>query len=253
MCECKLHMGQNHPQLEKSKQPWVPSKNYGARNRVFSQKQSGARKRESINKHKGRDQGKPRRFTTNPFLQQSVLLSPTVVPGSTLENWTVKETPSLPPIGLIVSWRELVTVCGYDWPQCSQSRERQRLVRATKMPPPMRHIFLPMLISSFLKPHSYSVVRPYQGNKSWEIPESTNVLHIASCDLSALQQGEESLRGSNPYRMVCNEPSACIFTPGLDCRPQCELYAILCAVKVSQLGSHPLWCLPLPRAIHCLW
>lgn len=88
-------------------------KNYGARNRALSQKQSGARKLENTNKHKGRDQGKPRRFTTNPFPQQSVLLSTTVVPGSTLENWTMKETLSLPPMGLIVSWRELVTVCGW--------------------------------------------------------------------------------------------------------------------------------------------
>lgn len=86
------------------------AKNYRARNRVFSQKQSEARKLENINKHKGRDQGKPRRFTTNPFPPQSVLPSTTVVPGSTLENWTMKETPSLPPMGLIVSWRELVTV-----------------------------------------------------------------------------------------------------------------------------------------------
>lgn len=97
-----------------------------------------------------------------------------------LENWTKKETPSLSPMGLIVCWHELTTCVGVDMAYLNvhSQREKQRLVKAAKMPPPMKHVILPMLTSSFLKPHSYSIVRPYHGNKSWEIPESTDVLHI---------------------------------------------------------------------------
>lgn len=168
------------PQPEKSKEPWVPSKNHGARNRVFSWKQSGARKIE--NKHKGHDQGKPRSFTTSPFPQQSVLLGTTVVPGSTivvLENWTMKETPSLPPVGLIVYWHELTACVGVDMTDLKvhSQRERQRWVKAAMMPPPMKQTLLPMLTSSFLKPQLLNS-QVIHGNKSWKIPESTDALHI---------------------------------------------------------------------------
>ena len=89
-----------NPQLEKSKQPWVPSKNYGARNTVFSQKWSGARKAENINKHK------VKKFHHKP-------ISSTI--GVTQHHGRARfhtgesgnETPSLPPLGLIVSWHEV--------------------------------------------------------------------------------------------------------------------------------------------------
>lgn len=179
----------------KSKQAWVPSKNHGARNRVFGQKQLGARKIENLNKHKGRDQGKPRSFTTNPFPQQSVLLSTTVVPGSTLENWTMKETPYLPLRGLIVCWHELTTCVWVGMTDLNGHSQRQRpsFVKAAKTPPPMRHILLPMLTSSFWKSHSYSTVGPYHGNKNWEIPESKDALQITYCGLSAPQQWKGNL------------------------------------------------------------
>lgn len=68
-----------------------------------------------------------------------MLLSIAAVPGSTLENQAMKETPSLPPIGLIASWHELTTGVwvGMDDLKVHGQRERQRFFKVAKMPPPI--------------------------------------------------------------------------------------------------------------------